>query len=142
MTALADAVVNLNGMIEVYNAILENFRNGGLPAGFTPERYYLGLPVGGVVNNEYGSAVRGMANYTNDVLFFACKLSDCLTAQGIKVRDRFKELSGEERLIRRLDAFADAASLIPPDSDYEGWMRGWEEDSSEVMKKRKWWHRK
>ncbi len=141
MTALADAVVNLNGMIEVYNTILENFRNGGLPAGFTRESYYLGLPVRGVVNNEYGSAVRGMANYTNDVLFFACKLSDCLTTQGVKVRDRFKDLSGEKRLIRRLDTFSDTASLIPPDSDYEGWMRGWEEDSGEVVKKRRWWHR-
>lgn len=140
--ALADAVENLNGMIDAYNAILEMFRNGGLPAGFTPEHYYLALPVGGVVNNEYGSAVKGIATYTDDVIFFACKLSDCLTSRGVKVRDRYKKLSGEKRLIRRANSIGDNADLIPPDSAYEGWMRGWEEDFSEVAKKRRWWHRK
>ena len=140
--ALADAVENLNGMIDAYNAILEMFRNGGLPAGFTPEHYYLALPVGGVVNNESGSAVKGIATYTDDVIFFACKLSDCLTSRGVKVRDRYKKLSGEKRLIRRANSIGDNADLIPPDSAYEGWMRGWEEDFSEVAKKRRWWHRK
>ena len=142
MIALADAVGNLNGMIVAYNALLEMFRNGGLPAGFAPEDYYLSLPIRGVVNNEYGSAVRGIATYTDDVIFFAFKLSDCLTSQGVKVRDRYEELSGEKRLIRRVDSFGENAGLIPPDSAYEGWMSGWEEDFSGVAKKRRWWHRK
>lgn len=142
MIALADAVGNLNGMIDTYNALLGMFRNGGLPAGFLPEHYYLALPVGGVVNNEYGSAVRGIATYTDDVIFFACKLADCVTSQGIKVRDRFEALSGEKHLIRRIDTFEENTGLIPPDSAYEGWMRGWEEDLSGLAKKRRWWHRK
>ncbi|SUD38619.1 Uncharacterised protein [Ectopseudomonas mendocina] len=142
MIALADAIGNLNGMIDAYNELLGMFRNGGLPAGFSPEHYYLALPVGGVTNNEYGSAVRGIATYTDDVIFFACKLADCVTSQGVKVRDRYKELSGEKRLIRRIDTLEENTGLIPPDSAYEGWMRGWEEDLSGVDKKRWWWHRK
>jgi hypothetical protein len=142
MIALADAVGNLNGMLDAYNALLGMFRNGGLPAGFTPEHYYLALPVGGVTNNEYGSAVRGIATYTDDVIFFASKLGSCVTAQGIKVRDRYKQLSGEEHLIRRIDLLEENTGLIPPDSAYEGWMRGWEEDFSGVAKTRWWWHRK
>lgn len=142
MTALADAVGNLNGMIEAYSALLEIFKSGGLPAGFLPEHYYLALPVGGVVNNEYGSSVRGMSLYTDDVIFFACKLSGCLSAQGVKVRDRYKELSGEKRTIRQIDLSGVNANLIPPDSAYESWMGGWEEDRDEVIKQRRWWHRR
>ena len=140
--ALSDAVGNLNGMIDTYNALLEMFRNRSLPAGFAPEHYYLALPVGGVVNNEYGSAVQGIATYTDDIIFFACKLSDCLTSRGIQARDRYEELSGEKRLIRRVDSIGENAALIPPDSAYEGWMRGWEEDFSGVAKKRSWGDRK
>lgn len=142
MVALADAVGNLNGMLDAYNTLLGMFRNGGLPADFTPEHYYLAQPVGGVTNNEYGSAVRGIATYTDDVIFFACKLAECVTSQGIKVRDRYKKLSGEKRLIRRIDLLEENTGLIPPDSAYEGWMRGWEEDFSGVAKQRWWWHRK
>lgn len=142
MIALADAVGNLNGMIDAYNVLLEMFRNGGLPAGFRSENYYLGLPVGGVVNNEYGSAVRGMAAYTDDVIFFAWKLSQCLTAQEVIVRDRYEELSGEKRLIRRVSPFGENEHLIPPDSAYEEWMNGWEMDFKRVATKRKWWHGK
>lgn len=142
MIALADAIGNLNGMIDAYNTLLGMFRNGGLPAGFSPEHYYLALSVGGVTNNEYGTAVRGIATYTDDVIFFACKLADCVTSQGVKVRDRYEELSGEKRLIRRIDTLEENTGLIPPDSGYEGWMRGWEEDLSGVDKKRWWWHRK
>ena len=142
MIALADAVGNLNGMVDAYNRLLEMFRDGGLPAGFTPEHYYLGLPVGGVVNNEYGSAVRGMANYIDDIIFFAWKLSQCLTSQGLIVRDRYKELSGEKRLIRQVSSIGENADLIPPDSAYKEWMNGWEKDFSGVAKKRRWWHSK
>ncbi|WP_431479832.1 hypothetical protein [Pseudomonas simiae] len=141
MTALADAVRNLNGMIEMYNALLELFKNGNLPKGFTPEHFYLGLPVQGAVNNEYGSAVGGIASYTDDVIFFACKLCDCLTSQGVKVRNRYEELSGEKHLIRRMDTSGEDVGLIPPDSPYEAWMGGWEDDFSGVVKKGRWWHR-
>ncbi len=140
--SLADAVGNLNGMIGAFNSLLEIFRNGAVPAGFAPEHYYLALPVEGVVNNEYGSAVQGIATYTDDVIFFASKLSECLTSQGVKVRDRYEELSGEKRLIRRADSIGENADLIPPDSAYEPWMRGWEDDFSEVPKKRSGWHRR
>lgn len=141
MTALADAVRNLNGMIEVYNALLELFKSGDLPKGFAPQHFYLGQPVQGAVNNEYGSAVGGIASYTDDVIFFACKLCDCLTSQGVKVRNRYEELSGEKRLVRRMDTSGENVGLIPPDSAYEAWMSGWEDDFSEVVKKRRWWHR-
>lgn len=142
MTALAEAVVSLNGMIEAYNAILEMFRTHRLPAGFTPRDYYLGHPVKGVSNNEYGSALKAIMNYTNDALFFACKLANCLTAQGVKVSDHFKKVTGEELRVRRFDPFREDANLTPPDSDYEGWMKAWEEDISEVVKTRRWWNRK
>lgn len=142
MTALADAVANLNGMIGAHTALLEMFRSGGLPAGFAPEHYYLGEPVGGVVNNEYGSAVRAIAVYTDDVIFFAYKLSECLTVRGFKARDRYKKISGEKRTVRQIATFGESAGLIPPDSAYEAWMKGWEKDSSDVVQTRRWWQRK
>lgn len=115
MISLTDSVGNLNGMIDAYNALLEMFRSGGLPAGFAPGHYYLGLPVAGVTNNEYGSAVRAIATYADDTLFFAYKLANCITSQGFKVRDRYKELSGEKLIIRRLNPIDEkAGSLIPP----------------------------
>lgn len=140
--ALADAVGNLNGMLESYNELLGMFKNGGLPAGFKPEHYYLGLPVGGVVNNEYGSAVQAIATYTDDVIFFACKLAGCITSQGVSVSGQYEELFGEKRRVRRLSPLEDKTGLIPPDSAYAGWMRGWEEDLGEIARRRRWWHRK
>lgn len=138
MIALTDAVGNLIGMINAYNALLEMFRSGGLPAGFKPEHYYLGLPVAGVANNEYGSSVRAIAAYTDDILFFASKLADCISSQGVSVRDRYKCLSGEKRIIRRIAPFdGNTGSLIPPDSAYEDWMKGWENDLSGAPKKRR-----
>jgi hypothetical protein len=84
---------------------------------------------------------KALATYTDDVIFFACKLVDCITSQGIKVRDRYEKLSGEKRLIRRIKTLEENTGLIPPDSAYEGWMRGWEQDFSGADNKR-WWHRK
>lgn len=141
MIALADAVGNLNGIIDTYNALLDMFRSGSMPAGFEPKDYYLAQPVGGVVNHEYGSAVRGIVTYNDDIIFFACKLCQCLTSRGIKVRDRYKKLSGEKHLIRQMSLSGENSDLIPSDSAYEEWMGGWEEDFSEVAKKRRWWHR-
>lgn len=129
-------------MLDSYNELLGMFKNGGLPAGFKPEHYYLGLPVGGMVNNEYGSAVQAIAAYTDDVIFFACKLANCITSQGDNVSARYEELSGEKRLIRRLSPLEDKTGLIPPDSAYADWMRGWEEHRSDVARKRRWWHLK
>lgn len=140
LVALADAVGNLNGMFDSYNELLGMFRSGALPVGFTPGHYYLGLPVEGVVNNEYGSAVEAIAFYTDDVIFFAYKLAGCLTSQGVKVCDQYKEFSGEKRLTRSLSLVEDKAGLIPCDSAYENWMKGWEEDLSDSNSKRRCWH--
>ncbi len=135
--ALKDSVANLNGMICAYNVLLEAFKKGDLPYGFKPAHYYLSIPVNGVVNNEYKSAVDGIATYTDDVLFFAHKLSQCLTLQGIKASVAFQKLTGEKRIIRKLELFDKNTSLIPSDSSYEAWMRGWEIDLTEPAKNQK-----
>ncbi|WP_264310382.1 hypothetical protein [Pseudomonas putida] len=142
LVALVDAVGNLNWIIGGYNSLVEKFLHGGLPPGFTPEDYYLEIPVGGVVNTQYGTSVRGIARYTDDVLFFADKLVDCLTNQGVKVRDRYEKLSGEKYLVRKANTVKGNEGLIPTDADYAEWMAGWEPDFSEAIKKPRWWHRK
>lgn len=141
MVALSDSVNSLNGMIAAYNGLLEMFRNGDMPEGFEPAHYYLSLPVGGVSNYEYGSAVRAIVSYTDDVIFFAYKLADCLTLQGLKTSKRYEELSGEKHQIRRLKLLDENTGLIPPDSAYDAWLKGWEKSSSGEAYTRRWWHR-
>lgn len=142
MVALVDAVGNLNWIIEGYNSLIEMFQHGGLPPGFTPEHVYLELPVGGVVNQQYSTSVRGIASYTDDVLFFADKLVGCLTERGVKVRDRYEKLTGEKYLVRKTYTDDGNSGLIPTDEDYAPWMRGWEKDFSMPVVKSKWWRRK
>ncbi|WP_145009361.1 hypothetical protein [Pseudomonas oryzihabitans] len=137
--ALRDSVGNLNGMISAYNTLLEAFKSGNLPHGFKPEHYYLSIPIGGVVNDEYGSAVKGIATYTDDVLFFAYKLSGCLTLRGIEVSKEYKKTFGEKRFTRELSLFDENVGLIPSDHAYEGWMRGWESNLPKSDKRKRFW---
>ncbi|USR38059.1 hypothetical protein L1F06_015420 [Ectopseudomonas hydrolytica] len=138
MVALADAVENLNGMIVRYNDILEMFESGTLPIGFKAEHYYLALPVKGVTHNEYVSALEGIATYTDDVLFFARKLAECITLQGSKVAGRFAAVSGEARPVRKIAALEENEGLFPLEGNYENWMKGWEEEPDNKVKK-SWW---
>ncbi|WP_060494460.1 hypothetical protein [Pseudomonas sp. NBRC 111140] len=139
MLALIQAVGNLNWTTEGHNSLIEMFQHGGLPKGFTADHYYFEIPVGGMVNTQYGTSVRGIAKYTDDVLFFADKLAGCLTERGVKVRDRYEKLTGEKYLVRKTFTADGHGDLIPTDEDYEPWMRGWERDFSEAIRKRRWW---
>jgi len=142
-TALAEAVENLNGLIGAYNGLLEMFRDKTFAPGFKFENYYFGIPVDGIKNTEYETAVRGVSIYTNDVIFFAMKVANCLTMRGVTVRDRYQALSGERRGVRRINIPKnDAAAFVPTDEDYAQWMAGWEPDFSEAVEKRRWWQRK
>ena len=95
-----------------------------------------------MVNTQYGTSVRGIALYTDGVLFFADKLVNCLTDQGVKVRDQYEKRSGEKYLVRKAHTAKGNEGLIPSDEDYPQWMAGWEPDFSVAIKKRRWWHRK
>lgn len=139
-SALAEALDNLNGLITGYNALLDMFRNETYPPGFKFENYYFGIPVKGIRSTEYDTAVRGIATYTNDVIFFAMKLAGCLTERGVKVRDQYQKLSGERRLVRRINIPKnDSAAFVPSDEDYAQWMTGWEPPLPDPVKLR-WWH--
>ncbi|MBH3378362.1 hypothetical protein [Pseudomonas asiatica] len=142
MLALIQAVGNLNWTTEGHNSLVEMFQHGGLPKGFTADDYYFEIPVGGMVNTQYGTSVRGIAKYTDDVLFFADKLVDCLTERGLKVRDRYEKLTGEKYLVRKASTAKGKESLIPTDEAYAPWMSGWEDDFSAPVAKPKWWQRK
>lgn len=139
MMALVDAVENLNGMIDSYNALIGMFRDGTLPKGRQPHDYYLELCVEGETNYEYGSSLRGMALYIDDVLFFAKKLADCISSRALQLRDRYKVLSGEKVLVQRIEIFEDNLGLIPCDSAYEAWMKGWVDESDDKIKVKKFW---
>lgn len=138
MVALADAIENLNGMIVLYNNILEMFKRGALPIGFKAEHYYLAIPVNGVTHNEYVSALEGIATYTDDVLFFARKLAECITMQGSKVARRYAAVSGEVRSVRKIAVLEEKEGLLPSEGNYEDWMKGWEEEPASNVR-RSWW---
>lgn len=140
MIALADAIANLNGIIDSYNKLLEDFKTGNLPPGFTAAHYHLSIPVEGTVNNEYDSAVRGIANYTNDVIFFAKKLAECLTPQGNRISQRYEKISGEKLKTRKIELLSGNGKLIPSDEEYVQWMKGWEIDPKNTIVRKKWWN--
>jgi hypothetical protein len=141
VTALADAVANLNGALSKRNELLEVFKNKQFPEGATFEHMYLGLRYGERhTNQEYGGSVQAVSLYTDDVIFFCIKLCEDLRDHGEILNKRYKSrLRGDPPGISTFDfEMARQDGWLPQDEDYEKWLSGF---SSAPRKARNRWSR-
>lgn len=130
VTALVDAVVNINYALSRRNALIAKFKDGDLPKGARKEHLYFGLPYGdGQTNAEYPHIIEGISLYTNDVIFFSAKLCEDLREHGqLLVKKYEKGLRGQVPALHGIDvAKAQKEGWVPDEADYEAWTAGFRE---------------
>lgn len=129
VTALADAVKNLNDALKGRNELILIIKEDRLPAGAEIHHFYFGMPYAkGKANLEYGCYVQALSLYTDDAIFFSMKLCDDLREHGIHVAKKYKKEFREESL--GVSSFvwdkAEQEGLLPKDEDYESWLSGFQ----------------
>jgi len=142
VTAVADAIRNLNNALNKRNELLERMKDEKLPAGAEVHHFYFGIPYAvGRGNNEYGGYVQALASYTDDALFFSIKLHDDLYQHGKGIAEKYrKKFGGDVPCVSYIDwQKADSEGLLPKDEEYSDWLSGYE-----VLPKKElqWWQRK
>lgn len=141
VTALADAVKNLNSALSKRNELLSAFKNHQFPKGADFEHMYLGLPYAEThKNQEYGGAIKGISLYTDDMIFFSIKLCEDLRDHGEILKKRYKSrLRGIPPRITTVNFEKPRqAGLVPKDEDYKDWLSGFVSVQETVPK---WWQR-
>ncbi|MCE5993710.1 hypothetical protein LVV80_17055 [Pseudomonas sp. KCA11] len=134
---LADAIDHLNRTISLYNDLLDSYRQADLPAGFKIEHLYLGIPVGGKVNNIYRDTLASLSAYTDDVIFFALKLCDDLIEHGQSMLPKHRKLTGNPSAdITDID-ISDCIleGLIPQHEPYMNWLAGFSKKATPTAKR-------
>lgn len=127
VTALADAVGNLNDTLRGRNNLLERIKEDKLPQGAQIEHFYLGLPYApGKANMEYRCYVQALWLYTNDVIFFSMKLSEDLRKHGLHVAGKYaRAFRGGVPAVSSFDySKAEQEGLLPNEEEYESWLSG------------------
>lgn len=146
VTALADAVINLNCALRHRNELIKQFKKNELPDGAKKEHFCFGLPYGnGVTNDEYGDSIKGIRLYTDDVIFFGSELCADLYehAEIIAKQYRSRRLGGKTPAVNEFNlSRASEAGLIPPVEDYEAWTSGFKKAPKQQAKHRRLWPRK
>ena len=141
VTALTDAVKNLNGALSKRNELLNSFKNNQFPEGATFHHMYLGLPYREThTNQEYGGSVEAIYLYTNDIIFFSIKLCEDLRDHGETLKKRYRSrLRGSPPRISTVDFEKPRQDgLVPKDEDYVDWLSGFITVQETIPK---WWQR-
>jgi hypothetical protein len=123
---LEQSVNGLKSAIAQRNALCDEFALRD----HTPDEFnyrYFGLKRrDGHTNRFYADTVSAIKFYSDDVTFFGSKLIDDLYEAGVKVHKALTEkYKAKVPKVSTVD-FSDAkeAGLIPPDSQYDSWLRG------------------
>lgn len=129
VSAFSDAIANLNHAMINRNEILARLKDRNLPQGAEMRHMYLGIPYAdGEANNEYGTLVKAMALYVDDVLFFGIKLCEDLVKHGKPLAERHHKKFGGE-----IPEIADPSwekikseGLMPGEERYKSWLLGFQ----------------
>ncbi|NWC47859.1 hypothetical protein HX788_10465 [Pseudomonas edaphica] len=146
VTALTDAVINLNCSLKRRNELIKQFKKDDFPVGARKEHFCFGLPYGdGVTNEEYGDSIKGISSYTNDVIFFSSELCADLHEHAELIVEQFRSrrLGGKTPNVNRIDLTeARKAGLIPSAEGYESWTSGFKKAPKEQKRRWRFWPHK
>ncbi|SOV26222.1 hypothetical protein RW109_RW109_00295 (plasmid) [Pseudomonas aeruginosa] len=147
VTALTDAVINLNTALKRRNELITRFKNKDFPPGARKEHLCFGLRYGdGETNEEYGDSVNAISLYTDDIIFFGSELCADLGEHVELLVERFnrRRLGGQTPEVNRVDlSRARQAGWIPAAEAYEAWTSGFKTTRKEQRKR--WgfvWHKR
>jgi hypothetical protein len=141
ISTIANSIETLRTSLDYRNNLIENFK---LLFPTIPEmralEHYFGFPFSdGSVNQEYLDSMKGIYQYTDDVIFFSSLLCDDLKSHGEALRKSYKKSYGKK--VDQITEFEfktpKSLEIWPNNSDYKDWM----DMFVECKKGRKWYRR-
>jgi hypothetical protein len=139
---LIGAIDLLDQMIKTRTELISEFYNAPpeAPKLDLALKYY-GLPnTRGIVDQKFYSNVEGLYKLTDDCIFFSKILADDLFEYERRLRRRYKwrfRLS-VPKLVRETWDFPETRRLLPDESNYAKWLRGFPKAPSRLTRLRKW----
>ncbi len=132
LVAVMDAVHDLKASIALRNQMVEEFRKNPPPSHEQRLARYFGLPAGDQRDERFKDNVGALYAQTDDCIFFARKLGEHIRSSENKVRKRnhWKYWLPGKSLKPAKWTLAEQDGLLPLDSDYANWTRGFAKDPS------------
>ena len=133
LVSVLDGSANgLRGAIAKRDQLVELIKKGDISEAELPF-YYFGLPLpSGHTNQEYPDLVMAIYSHVNHIVFFSALLCGDLMAHGNRLHNAFKIQLGKGAPNVSSTDFSKPrdAGLIPPDSEYSDWLKGFAEQDS------------
>lgn len=122
---LQKSIAELSSAIALHTSLVDNFYARNLPHDIYCQDYFGLKRRDGNENRMYHDALMAIRQYNNDVIFFGSELSDALQTHGHRVRAKLARRRRGVPKVSSVD-FSHPAKLglMPPRSDYEGWLSG------------------
>lgn len=140
LTSLSESIELFNNAITRRNELIESFKAGAIPHGYTLDAMYFGLSINGNINREYGSSVDGIFLYNNDVIFYSLKLCEYLRAHALKAATKYKNITKGKASVCEFDVSeAVDTGLIPDDPDHRKWEAAFVDRPDEAKSDEKWY---
>lgn len=140
LTSLGESIELLNNAIIRRNELIESFKAGAIPRGYTLDAMYFGQPVNGNTNKEYGSSIDGIYLYNNDVIFYSLKLCEYLREHALNVATKYKKITKSKASVCEFDVSeAVDNGLIPDDPEHRKWEAAFVDNSDEAQPDRMWY---
>jgi hypothetical protein len=94
----------------------------------------------GIIDESFSSNVEGLYRQTDDCIFFSKTLADDLFEYERRVRRRYiwRFHLGVPRLVREKWEFPEMLNLLPKESDYAKWLRGFPKHPTRLRQFRAW----
>ncbi|WP_440090678.1 hypothetical protein [Pseudomonas putida] len=135
--AVDETVENLNRTLTMRNELVDMILHNELPRGMDFKHMYFGIEKDGHRHEGYSDAMKNMARFTDDLLFFSMTLCEQLDQHGLELRARSKKLiRGEVSILRFRLADDIPEGTIPDPKKYKKWLARFQPEASS---KRRWW---
>jgi hypothetical protein len=125
--ALSGAIDDLRNSIGLRNELISEFREQREKMTELQRiELYVGVPRTGEIDRRFGQNVQALYSQTDDCIFFSMLLADELRKynNAVHSRNRFRFRLGRSKLLPADWTIAREAKLIPDESAYADWSRG------------------
>ena len=109
--SLMQSIEQLNLQISEHNITLQNFEATSEIDDDQKVARHFGLLFGGKIDTRYRDTVKGIAESTDDCIWFAARLADAFTVRG-------KEVKGKNKRMPKVQGVTFPEGSIPDDSNY------------------------
>jgi hypothetical protein len=129
VSVLEQSLAGARDAVAKRELLVQRFASGGIPENLIANFYFgLKLP-NGHLSQEYPDLIEGLYSYMDDIAFFSALLCTDLMAHGNRLHAAFTKRFGKGApRVSTVDFSGPRKSgLIPPDSQYNDWLRAFTE---------------